>query len=344
MKIKWSELNIGALLPLAAVLVLVVITTGVRDAFILCKDGNCSESIPANLSEVLKFNPKDDPALPSDPVEASKEMLARDTRDRKNRALKYGGRVTWSFLAIANLFVYVASLAIVSIVLFRLFPARRSALILLLICGLSIVVGYDFYAHPEKHMALFLPLFEQTIVNDVPRITHITNLLNSAGNGVALALILTTCAILWCRYAKSAPNGLNDLSTAMKSLRLILYVGTLLLVAAVLLKKSLYQWSLAFTSRDEQLAKAAEGFLSSFLSVEGGFYTLMLAAMYLPAAYLIHRRALRLGNLPKEEAKVEEALKTHGLAFSFTESLPRILAILGPVIAGPVGDLLKGAY
>jgi hypothetical protein len=342
MKLNWSKLRNGAWLPLLAVVLLVFVSQHARNEYILCKTGHCSESVPDNLWKVLKVDPKGEGPLPSNPSEVEKEIQARDIRDRKSAGLKYGGRMTWSFLAVANVLIYVASVAVVLMVLYRLFSRRRATCLAVLVFSASILVVIVMYCNRDLHMALFEPLFQQTIVNDVPRIVEITNRLNSLGNGAAFLLILTSCAILLRDYRSSAPNGLTDLSTSMKSLRFILYVGTCLLVAAVLLKKSLYQWSLAFASRDEQLAKVGEAFLSSFLSVEGGFYTLMLAAMYLPAAYVLYKRAWTLKNLPEEETKKEEMLKEHGMTFSLTESLPRILAILGPLLAGPIGDLLKG--
>lgn len=37
----------------------------------------------------------------------------------------------------------------------------------------------------------------------------------------------------------------------------------------------------------------------------------------------------------------EKTLKDQGLTFSFRESLPRLMAILGPLLAGPIGELVK---
>jgi hypothetical protein len=48
-----------------------------------------------------------------------------------------------------------------------------------------------------------------------------------------------------------------------------------------------------------------------------------------------------LHKLPLERAERVEVLSAHGMTFSFTESLPRVLAILGPVLAGPIGQFLS---
>lgn len=87
--------------------------------------------------------------------------------------------------------------------------------------------------------------------------------------------------------------------------------------------------------------KIGADFLSGILAIEGGFYTLVLVAVYLPAAVVLQRRARVLDALPVDEAEKEKQLQQYGLSFSFTESLPRILAILGPTLVGPVGELLN---
>jgi hypothetical protein len=175
----------------------------------------------------------------------------------------------------------------------------------------------------------------------VPEISRITNLLDSLGNAAAFSLLLTSCATLLPSYEPSFPGGAKQLARRMKYLQGVLYAGTFLLVTTILLKKSIYQWSLAFTSREEGAVRVAEKFISSLLAVEGGFYTLVLVAVYIPAAVILQRRANHLEELPDEGAEREKQLNEYDISFSFTESLPRLLAILGPVLAGPVGELLS---
>jgi hypothetical protein len=127
----------------------------------------------------------------------------------------------------------------------------------------------------------------------------------------------------------------------MSYARAILYAGTFLLVTTVILKSSLFQWSLAFTSHEPQLNKVAMSFVSNLLSVEGGFYTLVLIAVYVPAAFVLQKRTAYLNELPIDDTERAKLLSQHRMTFSFTESLPRILAILGPVLAGPIGQFFS---
>src|SRR5215213_7530910 len=120
MKLDWSKLRMGAFLPLLALLLLAIASAGLREAFMFCKSGICSESIPENLAKVVKVDARSDDPLPTDPREAAKEISAREIRDRQSTASKYSGRLTWSFLAITNLVIYAASVIVVVVVLYQI--------------------------------------------------------------------------------------------------------------------------------------------------------------------------------------------------------------------------------
>jgi cytochrome b561 len=207
--------------------------------------------------------------------------------------------------------------------------------------ALSTAFGIYLYEHPEQYLSIITPIFKKTIEYDLKNIAHVMTLVNSFGFAVSLLAVFATCAILYSSNDEAVPAGLKQLSTKMNRLQLILYVGTIMLVVGVLLIRSMYQWSLAFILRDEQAIKVAESFYSSLLATEGGFFTLILAAVYLPAALILRSHANSLNGLPEQNADREKLLTDYNLTFSFTESLPRLLAILGPLLAGPVGELFS---
>jgi hypothetical protein len=81
------------------------------------------------------------------------------------------------------------------------------------------------------------------------------------------------------------------------------------------------------------------------ISVQAMINTLILVAVYLPAAFVLRRRAERLadekfgegkGTLPERE----KWMQNRGLALSTSEYLPRVAALLAPLLAGPIGDLI----
>jgi hypothetical protein len=328
MKKDWSQAGWIAFLPLFAVVILYATEMVWRTSFFLCQGGNCKAPIPESIWNVLKIE-----------VETSNPS-ASTSEQAKLTALQYGGRLTWYLLGEIYLFVCIAALMVALVLIYQLMP-QRPLLWTLASLVLSLSVGSHLYANPHVHMAVFLVMLEKTITRDVPAIASMTNLLNSLGNAAAFALLLASCTTLLPSHQEPSPEGIKYLSKHMKALRLVLYTGTILLVGTMLLKKAIFQWGLAYTSQDEVALEAAKLFVTSLLALDGGFYTLVLAASYLPAVLVLQRRTQFLTDLPAEEPEREKKLKEHGMIFSWADSFPRILAILGPFLVGPVGELLN---
>jgi hypothetical protein len=337
LKKDWSNYRIIVILPFLAIAIIYATESLTRGAFFVCNGGNCTESIPANIWKVLKVDSQVNVSSSTDP----QAIAAQEIDARRITALKYGGRMTWYMLGEIYLFVCIAALVVTSIVTYQLFPQHPFFWILVAIIS-SFVVGVFLYANPALHMRVFLVIFEKAITEDVPAIAQITNFLNSLGNAAAVSLLFATCATL-LPSEETYPEGMKQLSKRMKYLRFILYSGTLLLVVTILLKKAIFQWSLAYTSQEEGVAEIGRNFVSVLLSMDGAFYTLILAAIYIPAALVLQRRARLLADLSVDETEKEMKLKEYGLTFSFAESVPRIIAILGPLLIGPVGELLNSA-
>ncbi len=69
----------------------------------------------------------------------------------------------------------------------------------------------------------------------------------------------------------------------------------------------------------------------------GAVYTAIIAALYLPGAFALRRRAERiLEDLPPERRPPDAAqwLREHGLVVSLREQLPQVATILGSLLAG----------
>lgn len=250
MKKDWSKSRLVAVLPLIAVVILFATYMKVTKVF-FCKQRECKEAFSAIMWNVLEI----DSAVSSSHASKSNETGTQDPGKKLNAstALKNTGLMTWSFLAMVYLFVCLATLAASSLVTFQLL--RRPVICTLVVIILSLIVGTILFFNKEWHMPIFMALFPKTIRNDVSSIEGITNFLNCLGNAAAVSVLLTSCAILLPPYKYSFAQGIKQLSRRMKYLRIVLYVGTLLLVVAVLLKKAIYQWSLAYTSLEPGAAK-----------------------------------------------------------------------------------------
>ena len=233
---------------------------------------------------------------------------------------------------------------------------------------LSLLLAFLLFSFPRSYTPVMMDILKATIAQQgqfgIPIVFGTMNLINSLTYAAAFTLVFASCAILLprpgvaetdIRDEDAAPNETEQaagealagtankfaaVSEQMKDLRIVLYFGTFLLIIGVLRMSAVTQWTLAFISQDA--IDAAKSFYITLSSVTGGFNSLILAAVYLPAAYILQRRAQLLAKeLPLPPDKQEETLKSKGLTFSFRESLPRVLAILGPLLAGPIGELFK---
>lgn len=326
MKKDWSYYRFVAFLPLLAVILLYAVESSARGAFFICNIGACNESIPEHIWSVLR----------ADSVGNNPSLFGPE--ESMIRALRYGGRMIWTMVAEIYLIICIAALAVASILTFRFVP-RLPILSVASVLVLSFTLGILLFANPRLHMLVFLVVFERAITPDIPAIAQITNFYNSLGNATAFSLLIAIVAILMPPQ-ESDMQEMEQISNRMNSLRIVLYTGTILLVGTMLLKRTIFEWALAYTSQEEQAVEAGRILISNLLAMDGGFYTLVLAAAYLPATVILRRRAELTMDSAGQEAEEEAKFKQHGLALSFTESFPRILAILGPVLVGPIGELL----
>jgi hypothetical protein len=69
---------------------------------------------------------------------------------------------------------------------------------------------------------------------------------------------------------------------------------------------------------------------------------MVLAAAYLPASYVLRARAAAIIGMSRVAPEVrEKAVAGSGLTRSMGESIGRSAALLGPLLAGPIGQLVQ---
>ena len=188
------------------------------------------------------------------------------------------------------------------------------------------------------------------------------------------------------RKASAAEDKARNLAAKMRYLRLLLYVGAFMLAAGALRGRLNQDWALsylpplaAFEGATEQ--KLAASLIYGRLKTIGSntvtsvafLNTLLLAAIYVPAALVLQRRADNLFETTSQASRAEMAsgdaetkkgvegkpaksgdksgdkptsgreewMKEHGLSFPLKDHLGRVAAILSPLLAGPLGDLLS---
>jgi hypothetical protein len=315
-------------LPFAAMTLLVLLHGLLMWTTFFCHGPVC-KAIPAEVTRI--FLPADPKSTPPD-SQAPLEKPAPNVVSGVEAAAKLNGRLSSTFLGMAYLIVCVVGVLVGGRIFYYSITRHGSAPTRWLV-GVAVVLVTSWivlYEIPVLHMPVLQELGPRTLDLDLSGTTANVDRLNAFGYVAGLLLSLTVCAVL---FELRKTRDLKELGKGMMSLNSILYASTLILIVGILFEKALLQWVFTVTSRDEHTIKAAESFSAALLAYDGGFYTLLLAALYLPAAFVLRRRGAEL------VAHDPKALEKYGLNFSFTESLPRMLAILGPLLAGPVGEL-----
>ncbi|HVZ39435.1 MAG TPA: hypothetical protein VHI13_09170 [Candidatus Kapabacteria bacterium] len=132
----------------------------------------------------------------------------------------------------------------------------------------------------------------------------------------------------------------NHLRRQQSAMRVVLYMGTAVLIATIMRLSALFDWGSACCVMTPELQAFFRGG-----STEWGVYsTLLLLAVYLPAALIIYRRALDLAEtvLPgASQAERDAWMKNQGLVSSPLEQLPRVAAIVAPFFVGQFGEFIK---
>lgn len=349
MEKSWFHSKKVNYVPIFSVACLVVVYIVVNGLFVACypKLAKCE---PFNPGYIFSGST-------TYPINVQAGTVNGKDQERKTNlkifAERYGRRFVWAFLIAFSVLLTLASLITSGTLIHKSAsfgdesPSTRVKVSLIL----SFAFGVILWLFPEWYMPVMENILNSTIADSltgVPVILGIMKAINSLTYVAAIAIVICACAILLPRKAEgktvagnqddAATEKLSVLSEQMKDLRVVLYVSTLLLIIGVLRMNAVTQWSLTFISPDA--VEAAQTFFISMSSVIGGFYSLILAAVYLPAAFILQQRAkfVSEGLTPD---KRPEALKSQGFTFSFRETMPRIIAILGPLLAGPIGELFK---
>lgn len=159
--------------------------------------------------------------------------------------------------------------------------------------------------------------------------------------GIAGAIISKSSKSILILFLNTEDEA-REIAMRFQQLNLLLYMGTLLLTTSVLERGALHQWALTYLPKEnKELSAALEALATSYITRRGIYYTLLLAASYLPCVAVLRHRVNKLAPKKLTFAEKEKWLQEHGLASSGIETTQRIIAIFGPLLAGPLGELLK---
>lgn len=287
---------------------------------------------------------------------ADRDHTAADiTALRTNVSRRYSSRLWWSFLS-AMFFLLCAIAIFISCSTITASTAktgkwiRRTTIVALVFSTGAFVSGF----FPSRgYLAVMAPMLNETLYKHGDLKLFPVNLFNVLGMAATIFLVSASCAVLGSvRDIEKSDDLARDgdrlalravvdrYKDQLNNLKVILYVGALMLFFGMLQLKMLGDWHLlfvAFDPKDPSVTLLSDYFKYS-ISVQAGYFAVALGVIYLPVSYVILRRAR---SLPLESEEERQWLEKRGLSFSVQEYLPKLVTILSPLLAGPAFDLFS---
>ncbi|HZT43697.1 MAG TPA: hypothetical protein VFA07_16140 [Chthonomonadaceae bacterium] len=222
---------------------------------------------------------------------------------------------------------------------------------------LASIVAYHSYFYPTSPDVY--QLLQQTVEKDFSRGHGIRlyQIFNALAMGVTIYLAAIAVCVIWhARFQPYDPNsGVPEeryrieteacyLGVQLKQLRLVLYISTAVLILRIIQLDAGMNWVLAWVIPPKgPVYEDVKALVNNMVLVRALYNTTLLAAIYLPTAAVLSERIAKLAdqeNSGKTTADRQKWLDDRGLSFNFMAHVPNLIAILGPLLASPVKDLL----
>jgi hypothetical protein len=282
---------------------------------------------------------------------------------RNQVSTRYSSRLLWVFLTAVFFVLCVAAIIVSRSVINDSIAdeGRRNKWLLFTMLGaiaFALAVSVPvFLRWDSNYISIVLPMYEKSFGGNGDLSLDAINVINAIGFAATIFILAASCSLIASVQTKkqadsaeaaakageqgadlqdAAPTPAAAFETQKTNAKIILYIGGLMLFVGMLRVKLIGDWHLAFISSDpaNPYYKLLAEFLKSSLAVQAGFYTIILAAIYLPVIYVIQSK----DTLP---APKKEEQKSTGWGISFADVLPRLIAIISPFLAGPLLDFLK---
>lgn len=309
-------------------------------------NANTAKSLPAKPGErdagtaaVASSNSNAAPKPAPSPTASPKPLTEKEKAEQEIRATassRYAFRIYWIFLSGILFFLSLASLVAAAYIITSL-PIKKGWLIPPYASAAGVVIVLWF--RDWDYMSILLPLFEETFLKDGISLfwTHAFNV----GGFAATACLAVTSAILYWQVGEDAGQTDAEIEKENRLAKIIFYIGAAMLFVAMLRMRLAFDWHMTYVVWYLQAGLSA--FFSSIIAVQAAFYTLMLGIMYLPFT-LIRKKEQKQG-VAKTKAKAQTAeadkASVSAKAWGFIDSLPKLIALIGPFLAGPIAELVK---
>ncbi len=159
---------------------------------------------------------------------------------------------------------------------------------------------------------------------------------------VPILSLLTGCCILSGHPRASKPH-ITALVGQMRTLKIFIAIGSTLLVTGALHMLAWLRWPAALTAKTH-LARQVMEFSEGMSLYWGASFSLLIATFYIPAAWSISTRAEEILVEDPEQARgiePQEFMEKNGLSLAPLQQMPQLIAIMAPLLVGPIGGTLS---
>lgn len=255
-------------------------------------------------------------------------------------------RVSWGFATLVYLVAWIAAVVGGVVVLYRLLSGRSARRLGLVAGALGVslvgaVLRFNCPLQVGGVTEILAAAFRRLGIREVETLLALSQ---AFAVGAALLLLIAASATLKPSAATDNTEAGRELRRRQRLLQVVLYLGAVVLVAGTVQVVTVYQVPVPLLAGEAE--RAAMSRLAQGLSVAtGGLWTLVLLAIYAPAALILRHRATRLAGhaFDSREAESEESwLEEMGLASSWTSQLARLAAVASPLLtSGPAALLIE---
>lgn len=333
--------------PLSVLLLMALVSAVILSTVVNCSDSVTGVKERSNERVCIRHYPQVTPMLRPDLKEGT--VLERLQHQPFS---ELSGRLAWSisilFFALTATFTFVA-------ILRTIIDGLESPKLLLGIIIIFVVAGvitvrslppgqtFEF-----NNTFLTGTVFRVAPAEDFVDAVEFTGPMLLVGLSIAVSLILLRAS----RMSVSTPELptaaiARTLAAQQTSVRLLLYVGALTLVAGTLQASALYSWAMSMLTQPEGVTYASK--LSDIPQamgiLNGAFYSIFLAGIFVPAIAQLRAQAHRLADMAMPDAPAAERnkwLEENAVAGTLPRQLVSAVAVTAPLLAGgPLVALLE---
>lgn len=276
---------------------------------------------------------------PCSPFTAA-EIFAAVSNTDQTRVAIYVARASWTVINGVHVIACVVAIVTAIMVMRAVFSEDDKkmpwiTIPLVIAAALNIALGMSLWAAGDVASPA-QQLFRGTIGDAVPWINKFNRFVEAVSLTGTLSLAAAACALLW-RPDPEKDLTEDQLTQRAKLLRPVLYVAAATLVIAGLRLAATHAWALSYLPPESAFGMSVASLTKGIVTSLGVAYTLFAAGMYLPAALILRER---LKKLPTAKPDPDGFLASHGFPPSMVQLLPRVIALLAPLLVGPLGQLI----